>query len=123
MAGRTPHASTTSISAGTNHSRADADARTDLGQRPTRLGPEVPIWAKQVDLHLLAARPGVPELLRIERARGRAGHVEELDTEMPAEDHRQDMAGHGLLAVHGGGERGHQQLAARGGVVAGEQVR
>src|SRR5262245_42283574 len=72
------------LRATTNHSRRDTDARAEPLDRLRRRRPEVPFWVKQVDLHRLAARPGVPELLRVERALGGAGDLNQLDAEMPA---------------------------------------
>src|SRR5262245_61027855 len=79
--------------------RRDADACANRLDRLARRGPEVPARAEQVVLHPLAARPGVPELLRIERTLGSAGDLVERDAEMPAEQHRQHVAGHRLVAV------------------------
>src|SRR5436190_24014218 len=65
--------------------RSDADTRANRLDRLARRGPEVPGRAEQVDLHPLAARPGVPELLRVERALGSTRDLVERNAEMPAE--------------------------------------
>ena len=44
--------------------------------------PEVPVGREQVDGHLAAACPGVPELVGIEAAGARRGDVVEPDAEM-----------------------------------------
>ena len=45
--------------------------------------PEIPVGCEQVLQRILAARPGVPELLRIERAMRGACGIVERDAEMP----------------------------------------
>src|SRR5713101_9799325 len=107
----------------TNQSRGEADTRPNRLDRLADCRPKVPLRAEQVDLHLLAAGPGMPEFRRVEGALYGARKLVERNAEVPAEDDRQDVAGHGLFAVHRGGERRHQELAGRGGVVTREQVR
>jgi hypothetical protein len=71
---------------GTNHSGGNPDACPHRRDRIAGRGPKIPGRAEQVDLHRLAARPGVPELLRVERPLGGARQLVERDAEMPAED-------------------------------------
>ena len=70
----------------------------------------------------LAARPGVPEFLRVERAFRRSRDLVERNAEMPAQDHRQHVARHRVAPMHRGGEHRGQQFAARRGVVAGQHM-
>src|SRR5262249_27655504 len=79
------------LAAAANQLRRDADARANSLDRLARGGPEIPLRAEQVDLHSLAACPGVPEFLRVERAFGGGRDLVELDAEVPAEDHRQHV--------------------------------
>ena len=76
----------------------------------------------------LVVRRGTPRIGRmvefpgIEGAGGIARDLVDLHLEVPAEDHRQDVTGHRIFRMHGGGEGGDQQLAARPCVVAREDV-
>ena len=65
----------------------DADRLFDMG-------PEVPLWRKEVDRHLRASDPCGPELLGIESASKRSGQLVDFNPQMPTEHHRQNVAFH-----------------------------
>ena len=85
--------------------------------------PHVPLGIEDVDGHLGAARPGVPELVGVEAARAGMADVVQLLAEMEEEDHRQDVPAHRIDRMHAGGEGRDQKLAARAGVVVRDHVR
>src|SRR5262245_36812621 len=73
--------------------------------------PYGPVRREDIDRHVAPARPGVPELVGVEAARGGARDVVQLHAEMAVEDHREDVAGHGIDRMHAGGEGRDQDLA------------
>jgi hypothetical protein len=75
--------------AAANRSVRETDVRPHAVDRLRGRCPEIPAGAEQVDLHALAAGPGVPKLLRVERALGGARQLVERNTQMPTENHRQ----------------------------------
>src|SRR3954452_21992897 len=113
QAKRPPGAAFGTTTAAANRSVGETDVRPDAVDRLRGRRPEIPARPEQVDLHALAAGPGVPKFLRVEGALGGARQLVERNAQMPAENHRQNVARHGLAATHRGGEGRGQNLAAR----------
>lgn len=69
-----------------------------------------------------AGGPGAPDLHRIERRRCVFSDAVDLDVQIPAEYRREDMARHGIVAMHAGGEGRDEDFAPPIGVVTGENM-
>src|SRR3954463_7130288 len=69
---RSPGAAFGTTSAAANRSVGETDVRPDAVDRLRGRRPEIPARPEQVDLHALAAGPGVPKFLRVEGAFGGA---------------------------------------------------